>query len=485
MLNKIQKNRSKIIFIAVSLVFFGWARSSQAADSELFPPHENAPSLASYVSGGVFAHTYYISPAGNDATGDGSIGNPWLSFNGATSGGSGTPVGPGDLIYARGGNYPTHVQTAWKESYYALKRSGISDNYIVITKYPDETPIFGGGDGEPSFSIHGNYVVIDNLTFAGGAVISNSLNSGGSFYFQNADYGVAQNNTFLGECGDPWGDQITGACIGLNDNVDHINIRNNYFAPSTDSHAIKSYTSVSIVNNVTIKNNRFYNNDVGYGVINIKSAMNAWEIAANRFENCRRSIVFGTTYNQGTHTNINIHHNAFDNVYVSIFDRLGTSTGEILNVSFHDNIVLNAKSDARNILTLRCDDSACMNSGTQAMGEFYNNAFYDILDAINPQTTSNFINYPSYWNYNAYSSAAIRDTAENQNSLPASSWQDSVVITPGHNITYAGISGDRLYSISDTSPFKNAGRYGDNIGGFVFSNADTTSPAAPQGLSAQ
>jgi hypothetical protein len=48
-----------------------------------------------------YATTYYISPAGNDASGTGSIGNPWKSLYKATS----VANTVGDIIHVTAGNY--------------------------------------------------------------------------------------------------------------------------------------------------------------------------------------------------------------------------------------------------------------------------------------------------------------------------------------------------------------------------------------------
>jgi hypothetical protein len=48
-----------------------------------------------------FATTFYISPAGNDTTGDGSIGNPWQTLHKATQ----TVITAGDIIHVNPGTY--------------------------------------------------------------------------------------------------------------------------------------------------------------------------------------------------------------------------------------------------------------------------------------------------------------------------------------------------------------------------------------------
>ena len=81
------------------------------------------------------ATTYYLSPAGSDASGNGSIGSPWFTLNKAWSN-----VTAGDIIYMRGGNYyytsPQNISG----------KSGTSTNLIQILAYPGERPIINGRD---------------------------------------------------------------------------------------------------------------------------------------------------------------------------------------------------------------------------------------------------------------------------------------------------------------------------------------------------
>ena len=48
-----------------------------------------------------YANTYYISPTGNDVSGNGTISNPWRSLYKATS----TVKAAGDIIHVKAGNY--------------------------------------------------------------------------------------------------------------------------------------------------------------------------------------------------------------------------------------------------------------------------------------------------------------------------------------------------------------------------------------------
>ena len=85
---------------------------------------------------GVNAATYYVSPTGNDDTGDGSIGSPWLSLSKLNT------MSAGDTAYLRGGTYDdvTDLQ------YFKPSNTGTLANPIIITNYPDESPVITGGN---------------------------------------------------------------------------------------------------------------------------------------------------------------------------------------------------------------------------------------------------------------------------------------------------------------------------------------------------
>ena len=74
----------------------------------------------------------YISPTGNDTTGDGSIGNPWFTVTHASSSGR---LSAGDTLFVRGGTYDY-------DSRQTIGVSGTSGNEIVIINYPGEEPVF-------------------------------------------------------------------------------------------------------------------------------------------------------------------------------------------------------------------------------------------------------------------------------------------------------------------------------------------------------
>lgn len=74
--------------------------------------------------------TYYVATDGNDSTGDGSIGNPWLTITKGQS-----MLSAGDLLYIRGGYYRESV---------IMDHQGSTGNPITLKAYTGETPILDG-----------------------------------------------------------------------------------------------------------------------------------------------------------------------------------------------------------------------------------------------------------------------------------------------------------------------------------------------------
>ena len=107
------------------------------------------------VAGQAFAASIYISPTGNDTTGDGSIGSPYRTLAKA-----GSVAVAGDTVYARGGTY-----SASHENLAAY--SGAAGNPITFTNYPGEHAVFDGTghtftSGESILDL-GNHVVVDGF----------------------------------------------------------------------------------------------------------------------------------------------------------------------------------------------------------------------------------------------------------------------------------------------------------------------------------
>lgn len=110
------------------------------------------------------AATYYVSPTGNDTSGNGSISSPWFTLNKAW-----TVIDAGDVIYMRGGTY------AYTSTQNLSGKNGTSANRITITAYANENPIVTKGG---SFTYHSrnltslifisaNYITVSKLELTG------------------------------------------------------------------------------------------------------------------------------------------------------------------------------------------------------------------------------------------------------------------------------------------------------------------------------
>lgn len=454
------------------LMILLWTASVSAALTEEFPPYEEATDITSYVSGGTFSNEYYVAPWGCDSTGDGSFANPWRTLSGPTAQVTSdacaeTVVTAGDIIYLRGGTYPAEDAAQnniiaashfniWErpdDSFGICNIHGTADNKIVITNYPGEVPVFEGGYDQPSFSIHGNHVVVSNLTFtSGGAIFRNSANS----IIQDCKFGRGSRIC---------GDQINNISLVYRRYSDNFTARNNYFGNS-GGHAIKEYQDAGANSGARLIYNIIEGNTASYGSVCVKGLIQDMEIAYNRFYNCSEGISIGTTYDyrhgQGLHEMLDIHHNSFDDVDQFIFEIVNNAC-ETHNVTFNGNLIINASS--ADFIHFDCD-GGCVTDGSGTLGEFYDNIIFDVGDLIHDDGDSSS-NYPSYLNYNAYSNTSLIGTAENVTGIGSENWQADSLIISNLEIFTSVDGNDRSYFLPDDSVLLGSGRYGGNIGGFA------------------
>lgn len=80
---------------------------------------------------------YYISPDGNDQTGDGSLEHPWMNLQHAVN-----QAKPGDAIICRGGRYRFTARDNSGKLTIRIQTSGTAEAPITICNYEGETPIF-------------------------------------------------------------------------------------------------------------------------------------------------------------------------------------------------------------------------------------------------------------------------------------------------------------------------------------------------------
>jgi len=94
-----------------------------------------------FESGRYVFSSWYVATTGNDATGDGSIGNPYKTWEKLRD-----VLTPGDIGYIRGGDYyPTKGMGVFQHCYWD-NINGTAALPITIQNYPSETPVFNFND---------------------------------------------------------------------------------------------------------------------------------------------------------------------------------------------------------------------------------------------------------------------------------------------------------------------------------------------------
>jgi parallel beta-helix repeat protein len=237
------------------------------------------------------ANTYYISPTGNDTTGNGTISSPWLTIKKAQ-----TYLTAGDTLYARGGTY----NNQWGIT--ISNKTGTSTAPITIAAYPGETPIFS--DVWPNTVLHtfleirnSSWFVLDGLT------IQNYSKNGlwiGNDTAGQTNHNITVQNCIIQNIGTSTA-QHHGIYISA-DNYD-TTIRNNKISNVTSA-GIHMF-HVPGGNNFKIYNNIIYNNREG---IIVDDAHNNTDIFNNTFYNNFRNVDI-TNYNGTPAQNTRIYNN--------------------------------------------------------------------------------------------------------------------------------------------------------------------------------
>lgn len=138
----------------------------------------------------LYSAEFYISPTGNDSTGDGSIGLPWLTLEKGVE-----ILIAGDTLYCRGGTY-TSLTDAFDASVVAT-----SGSPITVTNYSSEVPIFrtagstNNGSGIDLVGyITGDYYTFENLEFRSLDAVEGCVHA---FYLNGAHHNIFRNITFV------------------------------------------------------------------------------------------------------------------------------------------------------------------------------------------------------------------------------------------------------------------------------------------------
>lgn len=449
------------------------------AASDPFPQSSTPPTVADFLP--TPNNTYYCAPstatpAGNNTTGDGSISSPWVDLIGASSGGSGTPVASGDLIYFRGGTYPAYSLVNFSRSQNILSINGTSENPIVLTNYPGEVAQWSD-------------TVIWSMTLDG-------------------DYQILIGSDVTGNKGI----KFTG---GISYREDNIKIINCEFVTGTSNGgdlnpAMISQPVTTMSNNVTISYNYFHDSRCVDSSGNINTCSGAIKMSGVRlFSNTGTTIEYnlfedmevsdgGCVYFKDATLSAVVRHNRIINggqVAVAYYGQDGLRPNGTEDLLIYGNLIktvtraFNYRDE--NPTGLRIYDNVVLGADyiygytngnsvptpTSDMGEVYDNIFdgYSSWIADNGANASNPDHMPTYWDYNLW--YRLSDIDGPANNPPSIGWVWPIAYSQNPVISLDVVTyseATQTATVADDYAGRSAGRTGGDIGGFIFSSV--TSP---------
>lgn len=291
--------------------------------------------------------TYYIDPAGNDSTGDGSSGNPWLTINKAI-----TASSSGDTIIVNDGTY-TDVVSTGQYGYFALING---KNLTISGASLDATlSIFNLGGANTSLIIQNcdvvfNDITITNIVRSNRSAIWNhewGNSTAGSVTFNRCIFSeiTTDNNTFVNAGAFNGSAQSSAPALSMKFNnclfKNITNVPNGFVFAS--GYGTPSTTRQTTLNNCTM----FLENDIN-GVVQIDNSAKPFDL-----NNCIFYNDSGETINLGPATSVNV---TWDYSCAYNFSQVPTGTGNITS----DPLFIDAANDNFNLRPT----SPCIKTGT-------------------------------------------------------------------------------------------------------------------------
>jgi len=206
-------------------------------------------------------NTYFLAPNGNDATGNGTINNPWFSLTRAWQ-----SVSAGDIIYMRGGTYQYTKQIL-------QGKSGTDGNTIKVFAYNNEkpnitkSPSYGSGTWPIALILiqNGNYLHFKGLEISGFTQQNEYIWSG--FWVFNSQNSIFEAIDYHHN-GSPMALENTNNCTVLNCDFHHNQDPLTSHDPYGNSDGFGMNSSPDRVNDVNyiIGCRSWWNTDDGYDV---------------------------------------------------------------------------------------------------------------------------------------------------------------------------------------------------------------------------
>lgn len=187
---------------------------------------------------------WYISPSGNDSTGNGTVGNPYLTCAGALGNGS---FATGDMIMMRNGNFANSPCTLSSFP----SQMGTSGHSNIILAYPGELPSFTG-NGSGMGMINTSWQIVDGIQFAGPYSTDHNIN-GGSF---NLTFTSTFHNNIFRHIHSY---NATVSDFQVQNGLVDVLLENNSFHDPNGQHTFYMGSNETPGKNVTVRNNLNYN----------------------------------------------------------------------------------------------------------------------------------------------------------------------------------------------------------------------------------
>ena len=448
----------KSLLLAVFYIL--WAATAFGT-SDIYPKVGTPPTVASFLPSP--AHTYYCATTGSNTTGDGSIGNPWVDLIGAAA-----TVGPGDLIYFRGGTYPAYAYSNFSRSQNMLSVDGTLPAPIVITNYPGEIVKWDSVDTIWSLTLDGDYQKLIGTKV--GAQYGIQITGGISIRANNVQVSGVD---FIG--GTSNGGDLNPAMLSvpLNDGCDNLVISHCSFRDSAHQSTADRMACIRLFRNTNsiIEYNVFKNNleldDCAsvYYKDNTQDSIVRW----NTFVDSVKGVQYFTQdFVGGGHDGLDVYGNLFYNVeYPFLFrNEFGA------NVRIHDNVALQIPATGAFFYYLNAEPDGV---GTDH-GQYWNNVIEGTgFEQGWHANSANAANLPDVFDYNLWKSALDRNAPWGDQGYHAHAVTNATL-----GITYNTTT--LTATASDTYPGRSVGLVSSNIGGFSWNAAATGGMVLGSGL---
>ncbi len=431
------------------------------ASSDPFPKLAAPPAVSDLLPSP--NHIYYCSPTGSNSTGNGSINSPWLDLIGANN-----TVGPGDLIYLRGGTYPAYSYVNFSRSQNFLTIDGSATAPIVITNYPGEIAKWNSVDTTFSLTLDG-----DNQKFIGtkvGTQYGIQITGGISVRTNNVQVSGIE---FIG--GTSNGGDLNPAMLSvpLRDGCDSLIVSHNLFRDSKHQSSanrmacIRFYTT----SNAIVEYNIFKDNHElsDCACVYFKTETYNTEVRHNIFINSEKGVQYFTGDGGSQFSDLRVYGNLFYTVKYSMLFRNLYAPG----IRVFNNISLAIPADGA-YFYYRNSDYAYNGDDH---GEYYNTiidgkgfAMGDVYGSDNP------INLPDIFDFNLWNSASDRNQTDY---WPNQGFDTHSVTSADLGLTYTAST--MTVVARDNYAGFGRGKNGTNIGGLTWTDGPVSPPQTEEG----